>query len=97
MVDLEYTIKSQNGIHARPAGCLAKFAQNYPDISITILHSNKECKVESMLSIMKLGLRQNDIVTFRLNGPDNETENKVRKQLNCLLDSLDTSDSLNNS
>lgn len=89
MINLKYIIKSQNGIHARPAGCLAKFAQNYPDVRITIFHSDKECEVRNMLSVMKLGLKQNDTVTFNLDGPDQERENEIKEKLNILLDNLD--------
>ena len=84
-MDLEYTIKSENGIHARPASCLAKFAKECPDVNIKILHSGKECKADSIMAIMKLGLKKNDTVTFRLNGPDQETENEIKKRLNNLL------------
>ena len=84
-MDLEYTIKSENGIHARPASCLARILQKHPDVIVNVLHSGREYEVKSMLSIMKLGLKQNDNVIFRLDGPNQTEENALKKQLDELL------------
>lgn len=97
MVDLEYTIKSENGIHARPAGRLAQLAKDCQDVIITISHSGKKCEVKNMLSVMKLGLRKNDAVTFHLDGPSESRENEIKEQLNNLLDSFGNLDDLNSS
>ena len=40
MKKISYTVKDALGLHARPAGLLAKLAKEYPDASITVTPSS---------------------------------------------------------
>lgn len=84
MENLKYKIRSENGIHARPAGYLADLAKRFSDVSITISAYDKQCDAKSILSIMKLGLKQDDEVVFNLNGPS-ERVIQVKNELDNLF------------
>lgn len=85
MENLKHIIKSENGVHARPAGYLAEFANRFSDVCITIVATDKQCDARSILSVMKLGLKQNDEVTFNLNGPSEDRVVEVKNALSNFL------------
>ena len=97
---LKYKIKSETGIHARPASFIADLAKRFSDVSITIFSSDKQCDAKSILSIMKLGIKQNDEVVFNLDGPG-ESVLQVKNELDNLFDvinlKLDNTSALDNS
>lgn len=72
MKEFTYTITDPAGIHARPAGLLVKQTQPYAS-EVTILKGDKEANAKSMLSIMGLGAKNGETVTFRAEGADEET------------------------
>ncbi len=41
MKDFEYTVQDQLGIHARPAGQIAKLAKAHPDCEISFANSKR--------------------------------------------------------
>lgn len=68
MAQFEYTIKDPLGVHARPAGMIAKLAKNYPDTDITISCNGKEAKAIALMRIMSLGIKQGHTVTVTAEG-----------------------------
>ncbi len=71
MKKFEYKIVEPMGIHARPAGMLVKTASVY-ESSITIEKNGKAANVKRIMALMSLGVRCDEIVTFRIEGADEE-------------------------
>lgn len=69
MQQFVYTITDPLGIHARPAGLLAKAAKEYPDTQITITLGSASAKASQLLMLMGMGIRQGDCVTVTAEGP----------------------------
>lgn len=72
MKSFEYTVTDPVGIHARPAGLLAKEAKNYPD-TITITKGDKSAGASKLMALMGLGVKQGDVVTVSVEGDSEET------------------------
>ena len=60
--EFEYKIKDENGIHARPAGLIARKAQEY-DFEVTISCGGKSSSLKKLLSLMGMGIKKGDTVT----------------------------------
>lgn len=71
MKSFDYTIKDELGIHARPAGILAKEAKKYDSI-ITISKDNKVAQATKLLAIMSLAIKQGNTITVSIEGDDEE-------------------------
>ena len=71
MKTFEYTIKDELGLHARPAGLLAKTAKATGS-RITIQKGDKIVSADRLLSLMGLGIRQGDLVTVRVEEGDED-------------------------
>ena len=72
MKSFEYTITDPVGLHARPAGVLAKEAKKYTSI-ISITKGEKTVDARKLMAIMGMGVKQGDTVTVTIDGPDEET------------------------
>ena len=72
MKQFNYTITDALGIHARPAGMLAKAAKLYADTEIIISCNGKTAKAAQLMKIMSLGVKQGSIVTVMAEGPSEE-------------------------
>ena len=72
MKQFNYTIVDPLGIHARPAGMLAKAAKMYADTEITVTCNGKTAKAVQLIKIMSLGVKQGSIVTVTAEGPSEE-------------------------
>ena len=70
MQQFEYTIRDPLGIHARPAGLLAKTAKEFPDTVITVIRDGSEAKASQLMKLMGMGIRQGDAVTVTAEGGD---------------------------
>ena len=74
MKSFEYTITDPVGIHARPAGNLAKEAKKYGCvIKITKNETGKSAEAKKLMALMGLGVKQGDTVTVSVEGDDEET------------------------
>ena len=71
MKTFEYVIKDELGIHARPAGMLAKTAKNY-ESEITITKGEKTVGATKLMALMGLGVKCGDTVTITVNGADED-------------------------
>ena len=72
MKEFAYTITDPVGIHARPAGELAKEAKKYKS-AITFIKGEKSAKATSLMKLMGMGIKQGDNVTIRIEGEDEDT------------------------
>ncbi len=72
MKTLEYTIKDELGIHARPAGMLVKASKEY-DSKITITKGEKTVESTKLMAIMSMGIKKGEVVTVAVDGGDEET------------------------
>jgi len=64
-----HTINDPLGIHARPAGLLAKIAKDYPDTVITIAKGEECVRATQLMKLMSLGVKRGDRVTVTAQGP----------------------------
>ena len=69
METFQYTITDEIGIHARPAGELAKLAKEF-ESKITIKTETKQADAERLMAVMALGIRHGQTVTVETVGPD---------------------------
>lgn len=72
MKQFEYTIKEPVGIHARPAGLLAKEGKKYQSV-ITVIKGDKKSDVRKLMALMGLGVKCGETVTVTVEGADEET------------------------
>ncbi len=72
MKEFDYAIRDQLGIHARPAGLLAKLAKGYGDTVITVTKGGNTVKASQLMKLMGMGVKQGDVVTVSAEGPAEE-------------------------
>ncbi|MDE7261265.1 MAG: HPr family phosphocarrier protein [Oscillospiraceae bacterium] len=73
MKQFTYTITDSLGIHARPAGMLAKLAKSYgPDTTATLTKGEKTVKLSQLMMLMGLAVKQGQEVTVAVEGPQEE-------------------------
>lgn len=63
MRSFTYTITDPLGIHARPAGLLAKAAKEYSDTVIAVEKGGITARVSQLMRMMGMGIRKGDVVT----------------------------------
>ena len=73
MKEFEYTIKDPIGIHARPAGILAKAAKAM-DSTITIAKADgsKSAVATKLMALMGMGIKSGETVKVTVEGGDEE-------------------------
>ena len=71
MKSFEYTVTNPVGIHARPAGMLAKTAKSYESI-ITVIKGEKSSDCTHLMKLMAMGVKCGDTVTVTIEGSDEE-------------------------
>lgn len=79
MKTFEYTIKDELGIHARPAGMLAKTAKAL-DSEITITKGEKTVGASKLMALMGLGVKCGDTITVGIDGGDEASSEKAMKE-----------------
>lgn len=79
MKTFDYTITDELGIHARPAGVLAKTAKDL-DSEITITKGEKTVGASKLMMLMGLGIKQGDTITITINGGDEEKSFNIMKE-----------------
>ena len=72
MKQFTYTIKDALGIHARPAGLLAKKAKSYADTTVTITANGKTVNLGQLMKLMALGVKQGTEVTITCDGANED-------------------------
>lgn len=71
MKSFDYTITDEIGIHARPAGILAKKAKEHAS-RITITKGGKTAEAQKLMAVMSLGVKKGETVTVSAEGEDEE-------------------------
>lgn len=69
MKEFTYVIKDELGIHARPAGLLAKLAKRYQS-SIEIKKDGRGVQASQLLMLMGLGVKNGEQVEIAISGED---------------------------
>lgn len=69
MKQFTYTVKDPLGIHARPAGLLAKAAKSFAGTTVTVTKEGKTVKASQLMKLMSLGVKQGDEVVVAADGP----------------------------
>jgi phosphocarrier protein HPr len=80
----EKTLKilNEEGMHARPAGVLAKLAGSFSS-TVEIVASGKTVNAKSIMSVMSLGLTSGAELIVRANGADEiEAISKIESLIN---------------
>lgn len=72
MKSFQYTIQDEIGIHARPAGLLAKKAKEFKS-EITIRKNDKSVNVTKLMAVMGMGIKCGDEIEVAVNGEDENT------------------------
>ena len=73
MKQFTYTITDALGIHARPAGQLAKLVKSYgPDTTATLTKGEKTVKLSQLMMLMGLAVKKDQEITVTVEGPAEE-------------------------
>lgn len=71
MKSFTYTIKDEIGIHARPAGLLAKKAKEF-ESTVMLDKGGKNANAAKLIAVMGLGVKCGDTITVTVEGADEE-------------------------
>ncbi|MBO5383561.1 MAG: HPr family phosphocarrier protein [Ruminococcus sp.] len=80
MKTFTYTIKDELGIHARPAGLLAKTAKAL-DSEITISKGEKTVGAAKLMALMGLGVKCGDKITVTINGGNEDASERAMREV----------------
>lgn len=85
MKNFTYTIKDANGLHARPAGLLAKEAKKF-NSKIIVAANGKTADLKHIFALMSLGIKCATTVTITIDGEDEDVaeltlENHIKTNL----------------
>ena len=72
MKQFNYVITDEVGIHARPAGTLAKRCKEFAS-KVTISANGKSAEATKLMAVMGLGVKKGAEVTVSVDGEDEET------------------------
>lgn len=69
MIEKQFTVISETGIHARPATLLVQTASRYSsDIQLT--YKDKKVNLKSIMGVMSLGIGKDATITISADGND---------------------------
>lgn len=80
MKKFEYTISDPAGIHARPAGLLAKAARTMDSTVSIAVSDGRSASAVKLMNLMSLGVRQGDTVSVIIEGGDEDANASAMKQ-----------------
>jgi phosphocarrier protein len=69
MISKDYLITAPLGLHARPATSLVRLAKNYKS-AISLKKGEKTIKLNSMLNILSLNVKDGETVSVFIEGED---------------------------
>lgn len=70
MEKLTAIVKSEAGIHARPASAIVKKAGEFKGATIKLELAGKEVDAKRLLAVLSLGAKQGDTITVITDGED---------------------------
>lgn len=72
MKSFTYTIKDNEGIHARPAGILCKTCKTMAPNKVTLTKGDQTVECTKILAVMSLGVKCGETITLTVDGPDED-------------------------
>ena len=72
MVSKVVTVVNEQGMHARPAGVLAKVCKAYPECEVLLVANGKTVKAKAPLQIMSACIKKGNEVEIQCNGANEE-------------------------
>ena len=72
MVEFEYILTGDEGLHARPAGKFCKKAQGFPE-NINVAKGDKKADAKRLFSVINLQINKGDKIVISVEG-SNEAE-----------------------
>lgn len=82
MVKVRYTIKNEEGLHARPAADFCNTASRFKS-NIKVIKDNEEFEAKSMLMVLCVGAVQGDEIEIAADGEDEQ------EAVDALIETLD--------
>jgi phosphotransferase system HPr (HPr) family protein len=73
MVTKEAKIINAYGIHCRPSAVILDEVAKYDGHTISISTPNGDCDLSSIIALLALGLKEDDCITIRVDGPEEES------------------------
>jgi len=70
MLVIQATVRNEFGIHVRPSGVIAKEARNYSGRIEVVSAKGATVDAKNVLGLLSLGITCGQIVTLRVDGPD---------------------------
>lgn len=80
MKTFDFTVTDELGIHARPAGLIAKTAKEFSS-EIVISKDGKTAVCAKVMALMGLGVKCGDRITVTVSGGDEEAAEKAMREL----------------
>lgn len=77
MKTFNYTINDALGIHARPAGQLAKLVASFGSKTTIAKEGGADVSAKSIMSLMGLGATKGTKITVKVEGPDEDAAAKA--------------------
>lgn len=71
MKEFEFVVTDPQGIHARPAGLLAKEAKKF-ESNISVFKGARKGNLKKIFTVMALGVKQGETIKVQVEGADEE-------------------------
>jgi len=85
MHSVEIKILNETGLHTRPGNEFVKLVKSLEGVTIEIEKANKKVRASSLLQIMSLGVKKNDIIKVYIDGGD---EAKIGQDITVFFTNL---------
>lgn len=94
MITYKYTVVDSQGMHARPAAMIAQSCVNFKS-SVVITYKDKKADGNNVLAILSLGVKQNEEITFTIEGEDEEAAfERIKHVIDTKFGRVDTPNAL---
>lgn len=84
MIERQYTIHNQTGLHARPASQFVRLATSFSS-DIQVACDGKTASAKSIIGVLGLGMSQHKVITLSIAGGD---EDRAMEEIVSFLDNL---------
>ncbi len=79
MIEFQYTIVDQHGIHARPAGEFIKVMQGY-ECDVAVTKGPKTVSGKKLFALMGMAVKQGETITVNCDGADEAAASDAAKK-----------------
>lgn len=80
MKEFTYTITDPIGLHARPAGLLAKQAKELSSVITVTKADGRSAVATRLMAVMALAIKQGETITIRVEGDSEEADAAAMEQ-----------------